>query len=97
MASIHLNLPDNIKMYPRITCTCGYCIGGVYAAYMKMVAARVAEKKADTIAPEFAGLVDDGVRVADILDSLQITAQCCRAMMMTQVSFLEVYGDSPRM
>lgn len=83
-------------MYPRIICTCGYCLGGVYDAYKELLAARMAEKGADKIAPEFSGLVDDGIRVADILDALCLTAPCCRAMMMTQVSFLEIFGDTPK-
>jgi DNA-directed RNA polymerase subunit N (RpoN/RPB10) len=78
-------------MYPRIICTCGYCLGGVYDLYHKILADRMATVD---IAPEFATLVDNGISSGDILDALCITNICCRAMLMTEVTFVEVYGDS---
>lgn len=83
-------------MYPYIQCySCGFCIGNKYDAFKALRAAEV-EKKAKSlgrvILPDLMIVTDDlNISLGKVLDDLCIFNTCCRAHIMTQVEFKDIY------
>ena len=81
------------KMYPYIVCYCGCSIGDYYDLFKAMRADKFALEFGDTdIKPNLVSLNDElQVELDDILNMLNITHDCCRTRMMSQIEFKELY------
>lgn len=79
-------------MYGYVLCRCGRCLANVYDLFKRLRADKIAAQVDGEISPKFLPLSDAAtVELGDILDQLQLTRECCRACIMQQVEFKEVY------
>lgn len=82
-------------MYPYIRCFCGRSLGDIYEAFEAMKAARYAEIYGDDAGQPnpFMFQIADSVQVeiGDILSALNVHLDCCRARLLTQVQYTDVY------
>ena len=81
-------------MYPYIVCFgCGKSIGDYFDLYKEMRRQRYVEHFGDYVFdPTVLATVDSlGVDTSDIFKTLHLDSECCRARMMTQVEFKELY------
>jgi DNA-directed RNA polymerase subunit N (RpoN/RPB10) len=81
-------------MYPLIVCYCGREIGCLYPLYSELRRRKIFAELGDVdIDPDVAIFTPElQVEMGDILDQLNLKLQCCRARMLTQVPFYDVYG-----
>lgn len=81
-------------MYPYICCkSCGFSLGDKYAFYKEKMLQK--HKKAidsnETNKYKVHDAIAYGITAEDVLDSLFIEKECCRAAIMTQVLILDSY------
>ena len=80
-------------MYPYIVCYCGRSIGDLYDLFMKLRADKYAEEFGDAVFDPSAIALSEVLQsdIGDIFDTLHLENDCCRARIMTQVEFKELY------
>jgi DNA-directed RNA polymerase subunit N (RpoN/RPB10) len=80
-------------MLTPIVCTCGMPIGDIAVLFLRMRAARVREVLGARGTAPTQAAVDAGLQIecGDILDLLQVTYDCCRARLVTNMQFLDYY------
>lgn len=79
-------------MYPYIRCSCGRPIGHLYALYNEMKQKEIEYTFGDLGAdPDYLQSAIIPVETGHILDALNLFALCCRARMVSQVRFIDVY------
>lgn len=82
-------------MYPVIVCSsCGRCLGDIYVLWMEMrkdELGRVFGNDYREIDPVFVSTMDIDAPMEKILDALNLRMLCCRAILLSQIRFSEVY------
>jgi DNA-directed RNA polymerase subunit N (RpoN/RPB10) len=80
-------------MYPYIVCFCGREIGCLYEAYLEMCKDLYVSEFGDmVIDPALISLTQEfQINTGEILTSLGLKLECCRARIMTQEEFKKLY------
>ena len=83
-------------MYPYITCYCGRSLGDLYDLFKEMRLKKyinfMKEHPELNIDPYMIPYCDDiSIPLRDVFEALNINLQCCRARMLTQVEYKELY------
>jgi DNA-directed RNA polymerase subunit N (RpoN/RPB10) len=80
-------------MWPYIVCFCGKSIGDIYDAFKVMRADRIAEVYGDVEFDPVAAALSELLKcdLNDIFDTLHVHNTCCRARLMSQVEFKDIY------
>jgi hypothetical protein len=80
-------------MYPYILCYCGRSSGDIYDLFKAMRDERIREKFGDhTLNPDILAISEDlQVDIGDIFPMLHITCDCCKARLVSQIEFKELY------
>lgn len=80
-------------MYPYIVCYCGRALGHLFDVFNTIRRDRLAQEFGDeALDPVMIAIIKDThIELGDVLDQLHLTNNCCRARMITQVEFKEVY------
>jgi DNA-directed RNA polymerase subunit N (RpoN/RPB10) len=82
-------------MYPYIVCTCGRSIGDIYDLFkilkLEKYNQEFVENELDIDPNLFAISEHIQVELDDIFEILCIKTDCCRAKLMSQVEFKELY------
>lgn len=80
-------------MYPYIVCFCGRELGCLWDLYKAIKQDMYVEEFGDMIVdPSIIPLTDDlQIEMAPVFEALHINLDCCRARMLAQVEFTDVY------
>lgn len=79
-------------MYPYIRCFCGRSIGQYYILYNEMKRDKIQYQYGDLGAdPDYLQCAIIPVETGDILDNLNLHNDCCRARLLSQVRFMDLY------
>jgi len=82
-------------MYPYIRCFCGRSLGHLFRRYKKareIAYRRTFEKEGIEISPDKLQVADSvRVEVGYLLNALHLYTDCCRARLLTQVEYTDVY------
>ena len=80
-------------MYPYIVCFCGRSIGDIYDLFNKMREDRNKEVFGDVELDPTATALSELLRadISDIFEALHLENDCCRARIMSQVEFKDLY------
>jgi DNA-directed RNA polymerase subunit N (RpoN/RPB10) len=79
-------------MYPYIRCFCGRPLGQLWVLFNELKRKKIEFTFGDLGAdPDYLQSAIIPVETGDILDSLHLHAHCCRARIVTQVRFVDVY------
>jgi DNA-directed RNA polymerase subunit N (RpoN/RPB10) len=81
-------------MYPYVVCYCGRSIGDLYDLYVELRRRKIISEHGElNIDPDVVAFSDTlQVHTGDILDKLNLKLDCCRARMLSQVEFYDLYG-----
>lgn len=80
-------------MYPYIVCYCGRSIGDLFDVFKAMRNELYMTTFGHTVFdPSMLAIMPDlQVELGEVLDNLHLHLDCCRARMLTQVEFKELY------